>query len=708
MRTFCKKLLTGLSILAMFVGSVSALTSCGNKGEDAFIDYAHGDTVRLRLDYKNHDFFKDGVGQVEVFTYIDGDTTHFKNIYGDTTTTLKARYYGIDTPESTGNVEPWGKKASNFTHEKLANAAANGTIVVSSPFSVGENGEAGVYHAPETDSTGGRYLSLVWINETKKNCEPEELVLLNLWIVQVGLSWAKNTKEVPAFQTTFSVAAAQAEKNKLCIHSDLDDPDYNYGGFETCSLLDIKRELEIYLDDPTYVNKFSGANVRFTGVVAGFCDRNLYVQEFYPDDPDNPDGPGEWAGINIFIGMNVISSEYTKIGTYLEVVGRAVNSDTFGFQITDTQGKWPASLNPGENDCKILIPAEKNDGIHKINIFEYATPSELNSKIAQKDFESLYCRTKITTELECTKFYINDAQDEVTLTFKGCDFRVYVPFSYKGNPDDAGDIWMSEEKFIGKTFKISGVFAYHKAKSGNISYQIIICGDSDLICTVDPHGTVIADPMTPEEINNATLLPKVTYYVKGVVSSVEKITKDPSDSSKILYVNFTLNENGKKVVVTNGAGESSSLGKIIVGSSVELYGVPTKGTDIKFDAAIITIAYLHGQTQEDPLDANEANAVCNDLEVGGKTDSNYFVKGVVHSIDTPYDAASKKISFSLTSGNSIFIIQEARFTAGLNYEDLVVGVEVIVRAVLVKIDYQGTVINTTRPTGCTILYMSAI
>ena len=47
----------------------------------------------------------------------------------------KIRFYGIDTPESTGNVEPYGKQASNFTKAKLEEADANGTIVISSQLS---------------------------------------------------------------------------------------------------------------------------------------------------------------------------------------------------------------------------------------------------------------------------------------------------------------------------------------------------------------------------------------------------------------------------------------------------------------------------------------------------------------------------------------------------------------------------------------------
>ena len=520
-----------IAAVAMFVGAAATIASCGPKGP-SIVDYAHNGSVKLKLDYKNHDFFQDGIGQVTVLTYIDGDTTHFKNVYGDTSTTLKSRYYGIDTPESTGAVQPFGKKASNFTHEKLANAAEHGTIVVSSPFSTAADGGAGKYDKPKTDSTGTRYLSLVWINETVKNAPAESLTLLNLWIVQEGLSWAKNTSDVPAYQETFSNAMNQAEKFSIGMWAG-DDPDFNYGEYATTSLLEMKHEITQSFIDPEHENKFDGAKVRFTGVVAGYTDRMLYVQEFYPKDEDHPEQGGEWAGINIFCGMNPISEEYTRVGTYLEVVGNASDSDTFGFQVSGTQGHWPASLNGDENDCKILLTAAQNDGVHALKTFEY-TKSGLNAKIATMnskieshaadfDIENLYCRTKITDELVCSSAYLNQAGDELTLSFDGADFTAYIPFTYHGNPDDSGDSWMDPNKVIGKSFQLSGVFSYHKTTSGRLTWQLIACGDSDIVCLTPKKGTVRAEPFSVEEANGATFVPNVNYYLRGFVSKVTSV-----------------------------------------------------------------------------------------------------------------------------------------------------------------------------------------
>ena len=61
--------------------------------------------------------------EVTVKTFVDGDTVHF---YVDEQVcesgVLKARFLAINTPESTGKIEEYGKKASSFTREKLTAA----------------------------------------------------------------------------------------------------------------------------------------------------------------------------------------------------------------------------------------------------------------------------------------------------------------------------------------------------------------------------------------------------------------------------------------------------------------------------------------------------------------------------------------------------------------------------------------------------------
>ena len=125
---------------------LGALISCrggeeqseGGPGEH--IDYAASVTLDMSSETVKQ--------EVTVKAYVDGDTTHFhipeSVIEGGV---LKARYLAVNTPESTGKIEEWGKAASNYTKEKLQSAAS---ILIESDDSKWN-----------LDSTGGRYL--VWV-----------------------------------------------------------------------------------------------------------------------------------------------------------------------------------------------------------------------------------------------------------------------------------------------------------------------------------------------------------------------------------------------------------------------------------------------------------------------------------------------------------------------------------------------------------------
>ena len=87
--------------------------------------------------------------EVTVKTYVDGDTVHFY-VPEDVMPggVLKARFLAINTPESTGKIEEYGKAASNFTKQTLQKAES---IILES--------DTNTWNA---DSTGGRYLVWVW------------------------------------------------------------------------------------------------------------------------------------------------------------------------------------------------------------------------------------------------------------------------------------------------------------------------------------------------------------------------------------------------------------------------------------------------------------------------------------------------------------------------------------------------------------------
>ena len=469
-------------------GDVSSSSTSSNVPKE-FVDYAGNGTVRLSLDYTGHNFWTDGIEQVALYQTIDGDTAHFttkqKNSKGDTI--LKSRFYGIDTPESTGKVQPWGKPASKYTSEILEKANKNGTIVVSSPQSV--------YAAPSPDSTGSRYVSLIWVNETVKNAPLASLKLLNLMIVQDGYSWVKNVSDIPEYVDTFYAAENQAKERGLNLFGTDPDPMFNYGGYRNVSLLEIKNETVASLKDSNHKNAFDNEKVTVQGAVAGFSNHILYIQDYcsYVNDSGEPlyfndkgesiyqdkiDAGimGEYAGINIFTGMSAIPSKFTKVGAYIQVSALALESD-FGFQLTDA--KFP-TISYDESDAQVLIKAENNTGEHALKTFEY-TASELNALITNQNFEAFNCSVKVTDPVTVTGGYNSDS---ATILYTSNDknaFSVYFTFQYQPDPDDQIMKWTSYEKFVGHSFLFSGVFGIHTNAKGTSKFNLYPSKSADMV-----------------------------------------------------------------------------------------------------------------------------------------------------------------------------------------------------------------------------------
>ena len=118
-------------------------------------------TISLNRVYEGMDFFRDGIAEATSFRCIDGDTT----VFTVNNREIRLRYLGIDTPESSGEFEPWGKEATDWVCQILNEAE---TIVL----------EAEI--PGQTDSTSSqRHLGYVWVDGE----------LLNLLIILEGFSF---------------------------------------------------------------------------------------------------------------------------------------------------------------------------------------------------------------------------------------------------------------------------------------------------------------------------------------------------------------------------------------------------------------------------------------------------------------------------------------------------------------------------------------
>ena len=270
--------------------------------------------------------------EVTVHAFIDGDTTHF-NVPTDIVPTgiLKARYLGINTPESTGIIEPWGKKASNYTKETLSKATS---IYIES-----DNASWNV------DSTGGRYLVWVWY----KTDEMTEYRNLNLEILQQGLAFGSNAADNAYSEYTMG-ALNQAKALKYYVFSKDKDPEFYYGGAMNVTLKELKLNYEPYKDKL----------VRFEAVVVKRSGATVYLEEYDAET-------GMYYGMQVFCGYNA-SGDVMKA---LSIGNRVVMVGTL--QYYELGGTWQISNIKYSVDMMDPTGALSKDGIHKIG--EGYTPS---------------------------------------------------------------------------------------------------------------------------------------------------------------------------------------------------------------------------------------------------------------------------------------------------------------------------------------------
>lgn len=368
------KLLALLLALTLIVGT---LVSCGGETDDSvnnggeqgdtnggnqdlgeLIDYVS--TVKLdknsgrawceatvKSEYR-HD--KDG-NRVLVYTgYIDGDTTHFV-VPTDVNPTgiLKARYLAINTPESTGQIEPWGKAASNFTKSKLKDATS---IILESET------------AEWNFDSNGRNLVWVWY----KTAEMTDYRCLNLEILQVGLSRASGISDC-IYADICQTLYTQAMRHKLYLHdTSAKDPDFFYGDAVPLTLKELKANVESYLN----------TSVAFEGVVV-YNDNNgtAYVEEYDEET-------GEYYGMQIFYGYSLSAGgkKVLGIGNRIVVAGSVQyyeGGDTY--QISDIY--YDAFNKNDPNNIK-LIEAGHSAAYDETTAYEL-TKGKLNITVTSVD-----------------------------------------------------------------------------------------------------------------------------------------------------------------------------------------------------------------------------------------------------------------------------------------------------------------------------------
>ena len=448
-----------LSLLLVLCLAAGLFAGCGNADEDQMVPTTTAPPTAEQIpavDYvsqlklnMNSETLKQ---EVTVHNYIDGDTTHFKVPRDiDPEGILKARYLCVNTPESTGKIEQWGKKASNFTKEKLKNAVS---III-------ESNDANW----NADSTGDRYLVWVWY----KPAEDADYRCLNLELIQNGLSISCGTV-AERYGDVATDAFQQAKRQKLNVFSKEQDPDFFYGDAYEVSLKHLRTNIALY----------SNCKVAFEGIVTHNNNNSVYV-ESYDAETDM------YYGISVYYGFETGALlNNLAIGNRVRVVGSVQYYEAGGtWQISDVSYREfkpndPGNTKPLDEDFhaagnRVTDPATFLEGTVDVEVF----PSLDSDTTEVKTFK--YAELAMNSTISMKNLYVRDvyttasgnSQGAMTLTCtadgKTITVRTVVLRDENGN-------LVTESDYIGKTIDVTGIVDYFSGE-----YQIKVFTSDEII-----------------------------------------------------------------------------------------------------------------------------------------------------------------------------------------------------------------------------------
>ena len=387
--------------------------------------------------------------EVTVKMFIDGDTTHFyvsKSVMSSGV--LKARYLAVNTPESTGKIEEYGKKASAFTKEKLSTATS---IIIESDGA-----------AWEADSTGDRYLSWIWYkpagSDTYRN--------LNVELLQEGLAIASNSAQ-NRYGDICMAALNQAKAMKLNVHSGQRDPDYYYGEAVELTLKELRANIESY----------SGMKVAFNGIVTMNDNNSIYVED-YDAETDMYYGMAVYYGYN----LNGKGMEIIQVGNEVRIVGSVQYYEGGGtWQVSDLNYRQMKPDDP--NNIQML--SQGHDPAYKLTDAETFINGQVTVESEENTVTAPYAQLAMSSSIEMKGLKVVDiyttsneesaSKGAMTLTCEVDGLTVSVRTTVL--LDDNGKL-ITEKAYAGKTIDVKGIIDYYDG-----TYQIKVFSADNITVT---------------------------------------------------------------------------------------------------------------------------------------------------------------------------------------------------------------------------------
>jgi len=437
-----KRSVSILSILLLLCIILGSLAACDTQPEDngpVHVDFVE----QIKLDM-NSDTLKQ---EVTVKMFIDGDTTHFHVPFSfDETGVVKARYLAVNTPESTGKIEEWGKIASNYTKDTLSQATS---ILIES-----DNNRWNY-------DGNGRYLVWVWY----KTADNDEYRNLNIELLQNGLGRGSSSSE-GRYGETCVAAINQAKTEKLNIFSDDKDPTFPYGEAQRVTI----RELR------TNISEYVGAKVVFEGIITHNSDWTAYIEEYDPETD-------MYFGFQIFYGYTSSLTSVLAQGNRVRVTG-TITEFNGTYQLSGL-GYKPLRPDDPENTAKI---SEGNTPA-----FTETTADRFYSQVTllmgdeEKtfDYKMLALSTSISFKnLRVTEVYTTtsaSASDKGAMTLTCILDGKTISVRTAVLKDENGNL-VTASYFEGATIDVKGIVDYFDYNNtGNGSYQIKVFTLEDIV-----------------------------------------------------------------------------------------------------------------------------------------------------------------------------------------------------------------------------------
>ena len=428
------KILNVISLLLLLCVVMGALASCFPPVTDEHVHVDYVDQLKLNM--------TSGTLKQEVVMkrHIDGDTTHFIDPIGISVDgVIKARYLAVNTPESTGRIEEWGKKASEFTNSKLENA--HSILIESNDTMWNKDGN-------------GRFLVFVWYKPTAD----ADWRNLNIELLQNGLAGGSSVGDT-IYATTASAALYQASVEKLHMFSGEKDPYYPYGEATSITLKELRLNSKAYLE----------TKVAFEGVVTYYGDNTAYVEYIDPET-------GVTFGVQIFDGYNNALIDVLRVGNKIRVVGYV--TDYYGtLQVSDLKYNRYRPTDPANT----WILSQYNDVTapeKTVSEFFSNISVSYNDETITGKYHSICLSTSVAMKnLKVISTYTTKSNGYITLTCQDADGNE-IDVRIEGLKDSEGNLYVADD-FKGKTVDVQGVIDFFNFES-NQSYQIKVLVSNNL------------------------------------------------------------------------------------------------------------------------------------------------------------------------------------------------------------------------------------